>query len=53
MFVVALLQRAPDLLAEVLQVFANLLDREAWPEVVSELITYRVIKVVLLIAFRV
>ena len=53
MLVVALLKCAADLLAKVLQVFSNLLDREAWPEVLSELIAYRVIKVVLLEAFRV
>ena len=48
MLVVALLQCATDLFTKVLQVVANLLDREAWPEIVSELIDYRVIKVVLL-----
>ena len=51
MLVVALLQCTTDLFTKVLQVVTNLQDREAWPEIVSELIDYRVIKVVLFEAF--
>ena len=53
LLIVALLYGPTYLLAKVFQIVADLLDCKAWPEIVFEVISHRVIKVVLLEAIRV